>query len=32
MRVLSDALTLSKNPHSWADGAAPLTAQNSKHG
>jgi hypothetical protein len=32
LRVLSDALVLSRNPQSWADGAAPLTVQNSKHG
>ena len=32
LRVLSDALTLSKNPTYWADGNAPLTVQISKHG
>jgi carboxyl-terminal processing protease len=32
LRVLSDALALSKNPKFWADGAAPLTVQISKNG
>ncbi|HTX65890.1 MAG TPA: carboxy terminal-processing peptidase [Opitutaceae bacterium] len=32
LRVLSDALSLSKNPQYWADGAAPLTIQVAKSG
>ncbi len=32
LRVLSDTLTLSKNPQYWADGNAPLTVQVSKNG
>ena len=32
LRVLSDVLTLSKNPKYWADGSAPLTVQISKNG
>jgi len=32
LRVLSDALALSKNPQSWADGNAPLTVQMAKSG
>jgi carboxyl-terminal processing protease len=32
LRVLSDALTLAKNPKYWADGNAPLTVQVSKNG
>jgi len=32
LRVLSDALALSKNPQFWADGTAPLTVQVSKNG
>jgi carboxyl-terminal processing protease len=32
LRVLSDALTLSKNPQYWADGTAPLTVQVAKSG
>jgi carboxyl-terminal processing protease len=32
LRVLSDALSLSKNPLYWANGSAPLTAQVSKNG
>jgi carboxyl-terminal processing protease len=32
LRVLSDALALSKNPQYWADGNAPLTVQVSKNG
>jgi len=32
LRVLSDALALSKNPQYWADGNAPLTVQASKNG
>ena len=32
LRVLSDALILSKNPQFWADGNAPLTVQALKHG
>ena len=32
LRVLSDALTLSKNPQYWADGTAPLTIQVAKSG
>jgi hypothetical protein len=32
LRVLSDALALSKNPQYWADGNAPLTVQVLKNG
>jgi len=32
LRVLSDALGLSRNPRYWADGAAPLTIQVAKSG
>jgi carboxyl-terminal processing protease len=32
LRVLSDTLTLSKNPQYWADGNAPLTVTVSKNG
>ena len=32
LRVLTDALALSKNPHYWANGSAPLTVQVSKNG
>ena len=32
LRVLSDALSLSKNPRYWANGSAPLTVQVSKNG
>jgi carboxyl-terminal processing protease len=32
LRVLSDALSLSKNPRYWANGSAPLTLQVSKNG
>ena len=32
LRVLSDALGLSRNPQYWADGTAPLTIQVSKSG
>jgi carboxyl-terminal processing protease len=32
LRVLSDALTLSKNPQFWADGTAPLTTRVSGNG
>lgn len=32
LRVLSDALSLSKNPQYWANGSAPLTLQASKNG
>ena len=32
LRVLSDALTLSKNPKFWANGSAPLTVAVSKNG
>ncbi len=32
LRVLSDALGLSKNPQYWADGAPPLSIQTSKSG
>jgi carboxyl-terminal processing protease len=32
LRVLTDALALSKNPQFWVEGNAPLTVQDSKHG
>jgi carboxyl-terminal processing protease len=32
LRILSDALSLSKNPRYWANGSAPLTVQVSKNG
>jgi len=32
LRVLADALSLSKNPQYWANGNAPLTVQVSKNG
>ena len=32
LRVLTDALALSKNPQYWANGSAPLTVQVSKNG
>ena len=32
LRVLADALSLSKNPQYWANGNAPLTVQASKNG
>ena len=32
LRVLTDALSLTKNHEYWADGTAPLTAMNSKKG
>lgn len=32
LRVLADALSLSKNPQYWANGSAPLTVQVSKNG
>jgi carboxyl-terminal processing protease len=32
LRVLTDALSLSKNPQYWAEGTAPLTVMTSKNG